>query len=260
MYPFSTLPPRLSSTVFAELRASLPPPLDDSQEALDGRDMMAMAAVASLGPCDVTEALLAAQVVAAEAHARDAMRLTNTHRADLGMVLRCRAQAASMIRTMHRALGVLHRMQAMRPLGMAAVPAGAAEPASRAVPTANDADARGADATAADAGTANGGHARDAAAAVASHPVPARSASRSAGEAYAARKQAIGAKVAARTPRHANVLPPGTVPPPGASQTGTAHGGVSSDGWTAWRDWPAMQSAARVSIPLPPSGSDGQVA
>jgi hypothetical protein len=115
MYPFPTLPPRLSREIFAALRQALPNPTEDTQDAIDARDMIAMAAVAALNPIDAAEAMLAVQVVSTEAHARDSLRLSNLPNTDLPTILRCRAQAASMMRQMQQALRALHRMQAMRP-------------------------------------------------------------------------------------------------------------------------------------------------
>ncbi len=122
MYPFQTLPPRLSREIFAALRQALPNPTEDTQDAIDARDMIAMAAVAALDPADAAEAMLAVQVVSTEAHARDSLRLSNLPNTDLPTILRCRAQAASMMRQMQQALRALHRMQAMRSLPEPAQP------------------------------------------------------------------------------------------------------------------------------------------
>jgi hypothetical protein len=122
MYPFPTLPPRLSREIFAALRQALPNPTEDTEDAQDARDIIAMAAIAALDPIDVAEAMLAVQVVATEAHARDALRLASLPGVDLACILRCRAQAASMMRQMHQALRALHRMQAARALATPAQP------------------------------------------------------------------------------------------------------------------------------------------
>ncbi len=122
MYPFQTLPPRLSREIFAALRQALPNPPEDTQDAIDARDMIAMAAIAALDPVDAAEAMLAVQVVNTEAHARDGLRLSNLPNTDLPTILRCRAQAASMMRQMQQALRALHRMQAMRPIPEPAQP------------------------------------------------------------------------------------------------------------------------------------------
>ena len=116
MYPFPTLPRRLSSFIFAQLCEELPPPRDNAPDSVNDRDMAAMAAVAALGPIDPAEAILAVRVVATDAHARDSLRLAGQNQADLTSVLRCRAQAASMMRQSHQAQRALERLQAMRPL------------------------------------------------------------------------------------------------------------------------------------------------
>lgn len=115
MHPFPALPATLAQEIFASLCAALPPPLEDTQASQDSRDIMAMEAVAALVPADAAEAMLAVQAVAAEAHARDCLRLANEHRADIRTAIRCRAQAASMMRQMHKALRSLHQAQAQRP-------------------------------------------------------------------------------------------------------------------------------------------------
>lgn len=115
MYPFPTLPDSLAREIFADLCATLPPPLDDSAESRDARDIMAMEAVAALAPADAAEAMLAVQAVVAEAHARDCLRLANQYRSDMATAIRCRAQAAAMMRQMHRALRALRQTQALRP-------------------------------------------------------------------------------------------------------------------------------------------------
>ena len=116
MYPFPTLPKRLSSFIFAQLCAELPKPPDEYADTRNTRDMAAMAAVAALGPIDMTEAMLAVRVVATDAHARDSLRLATLNHADLPMVLRCRSQAASMMRQSQQAHRALERLQATRPI------------------------------------------------------------------------------------------------------------------------------------------------
>ena len=127
MYPFPALPPRLSRDVFAELCRSLPDPHDDSAEARDSRDTIAMAAVAALGPADITEALVAVDVVAAQAHARASLQDANRHRADIDKSLRCRAQAASMMRQGQRAMRELRLLQSLRPAEQPDLPEAVAE-------------------------------------------------------------------------------------------------------------------------------------
>jgi len=96
------------------LRVSLPPPVDDTPEALAHRDNAAIAEVASLLPANASEATLAAQFVAAAAHATDCMRLALKFPASIELGLKCRAQSASMIRQSHSARRMLMRAQAER--------------------------------------------------------------------------------------------------------------------------------------------------
>ena len=72
-----------------------------------------MAAVAALRPADAFEARLAAEIVAADAQAMDSFRLASRSCNDLTATLRCRAQAAAMMRQMQSALRTLINMQSM---------------------------------------------------------------------------------------------------------------------------------------------------
>jgi hypothetical protein len=92
----------------------LPPPLDDSPEALLARNHAAIAKVAALLPVNANEADLAAQCVAARAQAEEMLRLLRQHAGDIGLVLRLNAQYGSMVRTSLSVLGRLMRVQAVR--------------------------------------------------------------------------------------------------------------------------------------------------
>jgi hypothetical protein len=99
---------------YASLCAILPPPVIDTAEARASRDDAAMQAVAVLRPADAFEARLAVDVVAADAHAKDCLRLASQFFNDFTAALRCRAQFALMMRQMQSALRTLQRMQAAR--------------------------------------------------------------------------------------------------------------------------------------------------
>src|SRR4051794_15935860 len=87
------------------LRTSLPPPpVTDTQEDVARRDNAAIAQVASLLPANAGEAVLGAQFVAAHAQAMDSLRLARDPGMDAGLVLKCSAQAASMMRQAQSAL------------------------------------------------------------------------------------------------------------------------------------------------------------
>ncbi len=92
----------------------LPPPLDDSPEALRARNRAAIARVAALLPVNADEADLAARCIAARSHAEDALRLLRQRAGDIGLVLRLNAQYGSMVRTSLAEHGRLMRMQAER--------------------------------------------------------------------------------------------------------------------------------------------------
>jgi hypothetical protein len=92
----------------------LPPPLDDTQEALRARNHAAIAKVAALLPVNANEADLAAQCIAARAQAEDVLRLLRQHGDDIGLVMRLNAQYGSMVRTSLSVHGRLMRVQALR--------------------------------------------------------------------------------------------------------------------------------------------------
>src|SRR5471030_2890633 len=96
------------------LTGLLPPPLDDSPEALCTRNHAAIAKVAALLPVNANEADLAAQCIAARAQAEDVLRLLRQHAGDIGLVMRLNAQYGSMVRTSLSVHGRLMRVQELR--------------------------------------------------------------------------------------------------------------------------------------------------
>ena len=92
----------------------LPPPLDDTPEALHVRNRAAIAKVAALLPVNANEADLAAQCIAARAQAEEMLRLVRRHAGDIGLVMRLNAQYGSMVRTSLSVHGRLMRVQALR--------------------------------------------------------------------------------------------------------------------------------------------------
>jgi hypothetical protein len=92
----------------------LPPPLDDTPEALHSRNLAAIAKVAALLPVNANEADLAAQCIAARGQAEDLLRLLRQHADDIGLVMRLNAQYGSMVRTSLSVHGRLMRVQALR--------------------------------------------------------------------------------------------------------------------------------------------------
>lgn len=96
------------------LRGALPPPQADTPDERLRRDHAAIAQVAGLCPANQAEALLAATFVAATAHAMDALRSSSTAGNDLDLVVKCRAQATSMMRQAQGAMRLLQNAQAAR--------------------------------------------------------------------------------------------------------------------------------------------------
>jgi hypothetical protein len=92
----------------------LPPPLDDTLEALHVRNHAAIAKVAALLPVNANEIDLAAQCIAARAQAEEMLRLLRQHAGDIALVMRLNAQYGSMVRTSLSVLGRLMRVQTLR--------------------------------------------------------------------------------------------------------------------------------------------------
>src|SRR5580698_3989476 len=92
----------------------LPPPLDDTPEALRARNHAAIAKVAALLPVNANEIDLAAQCIAARAQAEDILRLLRENAHDIALMMRLNAQYASMVRTSLSVHARLMRAQAVR--------------------------------------------------------------------------------------------------------------------------------------------------
>lgn len=112
-----TLTPALAAEVIDNLRSLLPKPVadKDTDEARAAREQVAMSAVAALYPADTFEALLAAQIVAADAHAKECLRAASAlDGVDDKRAMQCRAQANSMMRQMQSGYRALQRRQTQR--------------------------------------------------------------------------------------------------------------------------------------------------
>jgi hypothetical protein len=96
------------------LFARLPPPLDDTPEALAARNDAALAQVAAMAPVNADEAEIAAHCVATRAQAGDVQLLIRAHAGDIALVTRLNAQYTSMERTALAICNQLHRRQAAR--------------------------------------------------------------------------------------------------------------------------------------------------
>src|SRR5450432_207699 len=113
-YPALDLSTPLYYQLVYTLTDLLPPPLDDTPEALHTRNLAAIAKVAALLPVNANEADLAAQCIAARGQAEDVLRLLRQHADDIGLVMRLNAQYGSMVRTSLSVHGRLMRVQALR--------------------------------------------------------------------------------------------------------------------------------------------------
>jgi len=119
--PTINLPTNLYYQLVHTLTHLLPPPLDDSPEALSARNHAAIAKVAALLPVNANELDLApsfacsvAQCIAARAQAEDILRLLRHNAHDIALVMRLNAQYTSMVRTSLSVQGRLMRVQAAR--------------------------------------------------------------------------------------------------------------------------------------------------
>jgi hypothetical protein len=125
MQTMQTLPPPIAREAYARLCTLLPPPVPDTPETRADRNEAAMEAVADLVPANAYEARLAVEIVAADAHAMDCLRLAAQHCDVVVTTLRCRAQATAMMRQVRSTRLLLEREQAARPRAPAPI---AAEP------------------------------------------------------------------------------------------------------------------------------------
>jgi hypothetical protein len=114
IYVLPNIPEPLSRAICADLIGNLPAPADNTPEQHALRDERAITALAHYIPENAAEAELAADIVAAEFHAKDALRAATRFVNDLAAADRCRRQHALMMRTMHGGLRALLRLQAER--------------------------------------------------------------------------------------------------------------------------------------------------
>jgi hypothetical protein len=115
------LPTAVASEILGTLCALLPPPAAGTPEAHAAREEAAMAAVAALHPADAFEAQLAAQIVAADAHTKECLRLAVQPGQHPQEIRRHRSEAVTMMRQMQGALRILQRRQAAQEKGEAAM-------------------------------------------------------------------------------------------------------------------------------------------
>lgn len=108
------LPPGIHYQLVHTFCEALPAPLSDSPEHLALRNEAAISHVAALQPANIAEAELAALHVIALQQVKSAVRLAEDPATPLPWVVKCRAQAHSMMRQAQGALRALERMQARR--------------------------------------------------------------------------------------------------------------------------------------------------
>jgi hypothetical protein len=114
MSTIPNVPDTLARYIYAQLCIMLPPPHENTPEAIQLRDERAAIAVAHLLPANAAEAEVAVQIVAAQFHARDALGTAACPGLEEERIQRCRAQAARMIREANSSIRILLRMQTER--------------------------------------------------------------------------------------------------------------------------------------------------
>jgi hypothetical protein len=110
----SYLSPNVARHTLYVLTSLLPAPLTDLPEERAARDQAAIDAVAALKPADAFEAMLAARIVGANAHALDCLRGIGTLGQDSGAAEQCWSRAGLMTRLADAALRILERRQKAR--------------------------------------------------------------------------------------------------------------------------------------------------
>ena len=108
------LPTQAYYQLIHTLAGILPPPVNDTPEALLARTQSAIDEVAGMLPTNANEARLAAQCVAARAQADDVLRLLRKHAGDIALEVKLNAQYVAMLRASQGAHGHLLRAQAVR--------------------------------------------------------------------------------------------------------------------------------------------------
>ena len=108
------LPAQAYRRLMHTLIALLPPPIEDTPEAILTRNHAAIARIAAMAPVNADEAELATQCIAARAQAEDLLRLIRLHGGDINLVIRLNAQYAAMIRASLSAHNRLVRAQQQR--------------------------------------------------------------------------------------------------------------------------------------------------
>jgi len=112
--PVETLFHRAYYQLIHTLCSLLPPPLDDTPEAMLARNDAAIAKVAALLPVNADEADIAAHCVAARAQAEDVMRSLRNHASDIHLSMKLNAQYCLMERTAVSVRTQLLRVQTAR--------------------------------------------------------------------------------------------------------------------------------------------------
>jgi hypothetical protein len=118
-YSLPNLSPDMSRDILDTLIATLPHPDINTPENYAARDEAAIAAVAALAPANIIEAHMAIMIVAADASARDCLRLADLPGTD---ERKCRKVGASMARQVEGLRRDLRRYQASRVKAEAATP------------------------------------------------------------------------------------------------------------------------------------------
>jgi nucleotide-binding universal stress UspA family protein len=110
----SSLSPAAANEFYADLRDSLPPPVNPTPELRERRLTTAIETFNALRPANAYEARLAVKVVVCGAHGIDALRLASVFHDDFVKMSRCRAQAARMMRDEQAAKRTLDQEQKAR--------------------------------------------------------------------------------------------------------------------------------------------------
>jgi hypothetical protein len=111
--PLPHLPAGIARHIVETLFSVLPHPASSPPQERAIREQGAINALVALRPMDAFEAHLALQVVAAEAHAGECLRLASQPGQSTQMILRCRATAASLMRQVLEGERLLKRQQAI---------------------------------------------------------------------------------------------------------------------------------------------------
>jgi hypothetical protein len=108
------LPPSVTSYLLESMFSALPLPIPNTPAARDSRDAAAVATLVAMRPANAADAMLAVQIILAQATAMDLLRLANQPSMTIDEYLRFCREATSFMRLATSGRSLLLRIQTAR--------------------------------------------------------------------------------------------------------------------------------------------------